>query len=166
MRDTRPCAGLYCAAVAASSTASVLLEFRTELNAPLDRIFAALTEGPQLARWFCDQADSAATAGGRMSLRWTRPGSSALPFEGHWVVFQRPVACAYEGGHAGYPDGYAGRAGFEIATFGPGAVLITRHRLPARPDYEPIVEIYRAAWPRALARLSAYLDESAEARSA
>ena len=137
--------------MAASPTASVLLEFRTELSAPPDRIFAALTEGSHLARWFCDQADSAAGAGGRMSLRWTRPGSSAQAFEGRWVVFQRPVSCAYEGGHAGYPDGYAGRAGFEIASLGPGAVLITRHRLPARPDYEPIVEVYRAAWPRALA---------------
>ena len=82
------------------------------------------------------------------------------------MVFQRPVACAYEGGHAGYPDGYAGRAGFEIAALGAGAIRITRHRLPARPDYEPIVEISRAAWPRALARLAAYLDEGAEARSA
>jgi uncharacterized protein YndB with AHSA1/START domain len=152
--------------VAASSTASVLLEFRTELCAPLERIFTALTEGPHLARWFCDHAESAPTAGGRMTLRWDRPGSSAQAFEGRWVVFRRPMSCAYEGGHAGYPDGYAGRAGFELALLGAGAVLITRHRLPARPDYEPIVEVYRAAWPRALARLAAYLDEAAEARSA
>jgi uncharacterized protein YndB with AHSA1/START domain len=152
--------------VAASSTASVLLEFRTELCAPLERIFAALTEGSHLARWFCDRAESAPTAGGRVTLRWDRPGSSAQPFEGRWVVFRKPIACAYEGGHAGYPDGYAGRAGFELAPRGPGAVLITRHRLPARPDYEPIVEVYRAAWPRALARLAAYLDADAEARSA
>lgn len=152
--------------MAASSTASVLLEFRTELRAPLERIFAALTEGPHLARWFCDRADSAATAGGRMSLRWDRPGSSAQAFEGRWVVFRRPVACAFEGGHAGYPDGYAGRVGFELAPLGAGVVLLTRHRLPTRADYEPIVAVYRSAWPRALARLTAYLDDGAGAASA
>lgn len=55
----------------------------------------------------------------------------------------------------------ATRVGFELALLGTVAVLITRHRLPARPDYEPIVAVYRAAWPRALARLVAYLDQRA-----
>jgi len=145
--------------VTAASTASLLLEFRTELVSPPERVFAALTEGPHLARWFCDQAESATVAGGRLTLRWNRPGSSAQAFEGRWVVFQRPLSCAYEGGHTGYPDGYAGRAGFELAVLGGGAMLITRHRLPARPEYEPIVTVYREAWPRALARLVAYLDQ-------
>lgn len=152
--------------MATSSTASVLLEFRTELSAPLERIFAALTEGPHLSQWFCDQAESATTAGGRISLRWNRPGSSAQAFEGRWVVFRKPMSCAYEGGHAGYPDGYAGRVGFELALLVTDAVIITRHRLPSRPDYEPIVEVYRAAWPRALARLATYLDQGAEGHSA
>jgi len=150
----------------AASTAFLLLEFRTTLEVPPERVFAALTEGPQLARWFCDQAESAPTAGGRLTLRWNRTGSSVQPFEGRWVVFQRPMSCAYEGGHAGYPDGYAGRAGFELALRDGGATLITRHRLPARPDYEPIVTVYRAAWPRALARLVAYLGQETASRPA
>jgi uncharacterized protein YndB with AHSA1/START domain len=143
--------------VTTAATATVLLEFRTELVAPPAQVFAALTEGPRLARWFCDEAESILTAGGRLTLRWNRPGASAQAFEGRWVVFQKPMSCAYEGGHSGYPDGYAGRAGFELAPLGSGAVLITRHRLPARPDYEAISAIYRAAWPRALARLAQYL---------
>lgn len=141
-----------------ASTATNLLEFRTELPVAGERVFSALTEGDHLARWFCDAAVSVPAAGGRMSARWTRPGSSPQPFDGRWVVFQPPWACAYEGGHAGYPDGYAGRVGFELAARGTGTVLITRHRLPARPDYETVLADYRSAWPRALARLVAYLS--------
>lgn len=144
-----------------ASTATTLLEFRTELEASPEQVFAALTEGPGLARWFCDSAESNPAPGGRVVMRWERPGASSQPFEARWVVFQPPMSCAYEGGHAGYPDGYAGRAGFELAPRGQGGtVLITRHRLPARPDYESIVATYRGAWPRALARLLEYLTPS------
>ena len=73
------------------------------------------------------------------------------------MVLEPPTSCAYEGGHSGYPDSYAGRVGFEIARRGTGSVLITRHRLPARPEYGSIAETYVGAWPRALARLTAYL---------
>jgi len=149
-----------------ASTATVLLEFRTDLGAAPARVFAALTEGPLLARWFCDRAESTPAAGGRLTLRWDRPGASAQAFEGRWVVFNKPMSCAYEGGHSGYPDGYAGRAGFELAPLGAGTVLITRHRLPARPDYEPIAAVYREAWPRALARLAACLERGVEERTA
>lgn len=136
-----------------ASTAETVLEFRTDLPAPAERVFAALTEAGQLARWFCDAAELTAAAGGRITLRWTRPGASPQAFQGRWLVFEPPLRCAYEGGHAGYPDGYAGRVGFELASVGETTVLITRHRLPARPDYEPITALYRTTWPRALERL-------------
>jgi len=138
-------------------TPTRLLEFRCELGALPERVFASLTEAAPLARWFCDQADSHATPGGRLTLRWTGAGASDQPFEGRWVLFHPPVACAYEGGHAGYPDGYAGRIGFELSALGGETLLIVRHRLPGRADYESIAERYRAAWPRALARLALYL---------
>lgn len=143
--------------MATPSAATLLLEFRTELPAPPASVFAALTEAQHLSRWFCDEAESDPAGGGRLTLRWTRPGASPQPFEGRWVVFQPPRSCAFDGGHAGYPDGYAGRCGFELAAHGDGTVLITRHRLPAQAEYEPIAEVYRGAWPRALARLVAYL---------
>lgn len=133
------------------------LEFRSELGALPERVFASLTESDPLARWFCDHAASHATPGGRLTLRWSGPDASPEAFEGRWVVFRPPVACAYEGGHAGYPDGYAGRVGFELAALGGDTLLIVRHRLPARADYETIVERYRTAWPRALERLALYL---------
>lgn len=152
-----------------AASATTLLEFRTELAAPIARVFAALTDAPHLARWLCDEAESDAAPGGRLVLRWRREGSSAEPFAARWVVFDPPRACAFEGGHAGYPDGYGGRIGFEIAPRGgaagaqggaaaeAGSVLFTRHRIPARPDYMPVIATYRDAWPRALARLAATL---------
>ncbi|HYM80272.1 MAG TPA: SRPBCC family protein [Candidatus Limnocylindria bacterium] len=136
-----------------AATIVTVLEFRTELAAPPERVFAALTEAGLLERWFCDAAETHATNGGRLLLRWTGEAAT-LPFEARWVVFEPPNACAYEGGHAGYPDGYAGRVGFELAPRPGGTTLVTRHRLPARPDYEPFAASYRAAWPRALARLT------------
>lgn len=140
-----------------AATATILLEFRLEIAAPPARVFAALTEAEHLARWFCDEAESQPAPGGRLMLRWVRPGASPTPFEGRWVVFEAPSSCAYDGGHAGHPDAYAGRVGFEIAPGGPGTVLITRHRLPNRLDYEPIADAYRDAWPRGLVRLGEYL---------
>ena len=141
-----------------AASATTLLEFRTELDAPMDRVFATLTESAHLARWLSDEATSDPAAGGRVVLGWKREGSSTDPFSGRWVVFQPPTSCAFEGGHPGHPDGYGGRIGFEIAPRGAtGSVLITRHRLPTRLDYEPVIADYRTAWPRALERLVAYL---------
>ncbi|OGF04982.1 MAG: hypothetical protein A2W00_08340 [Candidatus Eisenbacteria bacterium RBG_16_71_46] len=142
-----------------------VLDFRTELRAPIERVFAAVTEGPHLAHWLCDEARSDPQPGGRLTLIWTRPGSTPQPFEARWVVFEPTSSAAFDGGHSGYPDGYAGRVGFELASRGEGTVLVTRHRLPARPDYEPISATYRAAWPRALERLVAYLDGETPAAS-
>src|SRR5262249_41805338 len=101
-----------------SGSATTLLEYRTELAAPVERVFAALTEAPHIARWLSDEAESDAAPGGRVVLTWRREGSSAQPFTARWVVFQPPTSCAFEGGHAGYPDGYGGRIGFELAARG------------------------------------------------
>lgn len=140
-----------------SSGAVTVLEYRTEFPAGPDRVFAALTDPSHLAHWFCHSAEGDPIPGGRIVMRWTGPAATEFPFEGRWVVFGPPQSCAYEGGHAGYPDGYAGRVGFELAARDGGTVLVTRHRIPSRPDYASVIATYRDAWPRALARLSEYL---------
>ncbi|NOT33505.1 MAG: SRPBCC domain-containing protein [Candidatus Eisenbacteria bacterium] len=144
-----------------------VLAFDRTLAAPPARLFDVLTEGRHLQAWFCDWAVSEPRAGGRLTLEWTRPGRSGLPFQATWTGFEPPLACAYEGGHAGYPprsaadsSGYAGRVEFRLdpkGAVGGACRLRVTHTLPARPDYEPIAEQYRAAWPRALARLADYL---------
>lgn len=140
---------------------TIVLEFRHVVDAPPERVFAALTEPVWLARWFCDRAESTPGLGGTLVLGWDRLGESSPPFAGRWVEFRPPWACGYEGGHAGYPDGHAGRVAFELSARGAGTALTTRHTLPRRADYEPIAERYRAAWPRALARLTALLATAA-----
>jgi uncharacterized protein YndB with AHSA1/START domain len=133
------------------------LAYELPLAAPLARVFAVLTEADHLSRWFCDEAEVEQGVGGRIVMRWHRPG--AVPYAGRWVEFDPPRACAHEGGNHAYPDGYSGRVGFTLAPgAGGGTRLSILHQLPARAEYEPFIERYRGAWPRAIARLEAYLS--------
>jgi len=133
------------------------LRFTTVLLAPPPDVFLALTEAEHLQRWFCDRATSAGGVGGRVTFRWTRPGASADAYEGQWDVFDAPHACAYSGGHAGYPNGDAGRIAFRLEPDGPGTRLHTTHTFPPNPEYGPIADRYDAAWRRALERLGHHL---------
>ena len=133
------------------------LVFTTDLPAPPGRVFAALTEARHLAHWFCDRATSEPGIGGELSLGWERPGATAETFTGRWEEFAPDRACAYAGGHASYPGGSAGRVLFALEPAGAGTRLLTRHVLPDRPEFDAIAARYREAWPRALARLAAYL---------
>ena len=132
------------------------LGYELALAAPIARVFAALTEPAPLARWFCHAAEVEPGLGGRIVMRWHHPG--AIPYQGRWVRFDPPRACAHEGGNADYPNGDAGRVEFELEpTPGGGTRLTVTHRIPAGVEYVPHVERYRAAWPRALARLDELL---------
>jgi uncharacterized protein YndB with AHSA1/START domain len=133
------------------------LEFVTELAAPQSRVFASLTEARHLERWFCDRATSDPQDGGALMLAWTGPHASAEPFRGRWIAWDPPRRCGYQGGHSGYPDGDAGTVVFALEPHGPGTRLTTQHRFPEHPDFAPIRDRYRDAWPRALGRLTAYL---------
>ena len=135
----------------------VELEFHTLLAAPAGRVFAALTAAEHLVHWFCDEAESDPRHGGRVSMRWRGPESSEHPFTGEWVAFDAPRACGFAGGQPGHPDGYAGRVDWALEPADGGTRLVTRHRLPPRIEYAPLVRTYAGAWPRALERLANYL---------
>lgn len=147
--------------------ASIVLEFGAQLLSPVANVFAALTESAPLTRWFCDRAESEPRAGGRLVLGWNGPGASGESFTGQWTGFEPFRACAYAGGHSGYPDGDSGLVEFTLEphhSVSPlagappdGTRLIVRHTFPPRPEYEAIAARYRSAWPRALARLEALL---------
>lgn len=134
------------------------LRFETRFAAPPARVFAALTHAAHLARWFCDEAESQPHAGGRLMLRWTRPNSSPQPYEARWTAFDPPRACAFRGGHSGYPHGDAGAIRFTLTESDGGTRLETEHEFPSGDEYAPIANRYLEAWPRALARLQTYLD--------
>jgi uncharacterized protein YndB with AHSA1/START domain len=134
------------------------LAFEIELGAAPAVAFGALTEATHLERWFCDRAASDARTLGRLTLEWARTSATSERWEGRWTLVDPPRACVYEGGHAGYPDRYSGRVRFTLAPLATGTRLFIVHQFPAQPAWAPFVARYRAAWPRALARLAAHLD--------
>jgi uncharacterized protein YndB with AHSA1/START domain len=143
--------------VSSATGATWDLAYELSVVAPPGHVFAVLTHAEHIARWFCDEAEIEPGVGGKIVMRWHRPG--AVAYEGQWVAFDPPRACAHEGGNHAYPDGYSGRVGFALAAeAGGGTRLSILHQLPARAEYEPIIERYRGAWPRAIARLEAYLS--------
>jgi uncharacterized protein YndB with AHSA1/START domain len=134
------------------------LAFTRLLAAPRERVFAALTEGRHLARWFCDAADSEPREDGQLTLRWTRPGASAEPFVAHWREWSPPERASFEGGHAGYPGGSAGLVRYRLDLApGGGTLLGIAHETPEGPGHDRFVAGWHDAWPRALDRLEAYL---------
>jgi uncharacterized protein YndB with AHSA1/START domain len=135
-----------------------VLAYSRDVAAPAARAFAALTEARHLERWFCDAAESDPRAGGALVLRWTRPGSSGLAFEGRWLEVTPPVRARFRGGHAGYPGGDAGEVGFALAPLDAGCRVDVRHAVPDDAAFAPHVAEWRAAWPRALERLARYLS--------
>jgi len=137
--------------------ADLELEFHTQLAAPVERVFAALTRAEHLARWFCDAAESDPREGGVLVCRWNRPGSSAEPYRGTWVLFDPPRGCGFAGGQPGHPGGYAGRCTWTLAADAHGTRLVTVHQLPSTIEYAPLAQAYAGAWPRSLDRLVAYL---------
>ena len=141
------------------------LEFDADLGAPPGRAFAAITEGRHLERWFCDACESEPEEGGRLTMRWHRPGSSSMPYEATWIEFEPPERCSCRGGHEGYPNRDAGLIEFSLAPRGEGSRLHVRHVMPGGPAYESFEAAYRGAWPRALARLARYLQPTAGAPS-
>jgi uncharacterized protein YndB with AHSA1/START domain len=132
------------------------IELRSRLAAGPGRVFSALTGARELERWFCDEAESVPRVDGPVLFRWNRAGASSEPFVGRWVEFEPGSSCAYEGGHAGYPDGSAGRVGFRLAAERGGTSLRVRHAMPGDPRWDVWRARYREAWPRCLERLAAW----------
>ena len=139
-----------------------LLAYERVFAAPAARVFAALVEARHLERWFCDACTSETHEHGALVMRWTRPGGSGLPFEARWIVWSPPTSAAFTGGHAGYPDGTAGTVRFTLTSLEDGGTrLRLEHETPATPAHAAALASWRDAWPRALARLDAYLAPTA-----
>lgn len=133
------------------------LVFELDLAAPRQRVYAALTEPLHLEHWFCNHAVCEPRLGGRLEMHWRGAGASAEPFVGRWVQFDPHEACAWQGGHSGYPDGDSGTVLFELVALSQGTHLRVRHTIRDGDAHAPFVAVYQDAWPRALLRLTDYL---------
>ena len=139
-----------------------LIELTVTLAAPRERAFAALTEARHLVRWFCDECESDARAGGALVMRWSRPGDSPQPFVARWIAFDPPQGASFEGGHSGYPGGSAGTVRFTLESPPDrGTRLVVVHETSLGPEHEALLQGWLTAWPRALGRLALYLAPGA-----
>jgi uncharacterized protein YndB with AHSA1/START domain len=138
-------------------TPNIVLEFSADLAAPPERVFAALTEGRHLARWFCDACESDPEENGRLTMRWHRAYSSPWPYEATWTVVDPPRKAACHGGHQGYPNRDGGTITFTLEPAGPGTSLRVTHEMGHPALYSTFAKGYTDAWPRALRRLGEYL---------
>lgn len=134
------------------------LEFAVTLKAPVDRVFAAITDARHLEHWFCDACESEPRPNGQLVMRWTGAKSSDVPFEARWTELASPNRAAFRGGHVGYPDGDAGTVTFALVAEGAGTRLDVTHEFPAADAYARFRGEWSSAWPRALARLAASLE--------
>jgi uncharacterized protein YndB with AHSA1/START domain len=63
---------------------------RSPLPGTPEQVFALLTEGAHLARWFCDACDSDAQLGGEVHASWTDEDDEPWDRVGVWVEFDAP----------------------------------------------------------------------------
>ncbi|MCC6350674.1 MAG: SRPBCC domain-containing protein [Candidatus Eisenbacteria bacterium] len=139
-------------------SANIVLEFEAELAAPPERVFAALTEGRHLERWFCDACESEPHEEGRLTMRWRRAYSSPWPYEATWIAIEPPHRAACRGGHQGYPNRDAGTITFTLAAAAGVTKLRVTHEMGHPALYANFAKGYSDAWPRALRRLGEYLS--------
>ena len=146
-------------------TANIVLEFDADLAAPPERVFAAITEGRHLERWFCDACESDPEENGRLTMRWHRAYSSPWPYEATWTVIEPPLKASCHGGHQGYPNRDAGTITFTLAASGSGTKLRVTHEMGHPALYSTFAKGYSDAWPRSLRRLAEYLASKASEKA-
>jgi uncharacterized protein YndB with AHSA1/START domain len=138
-------------------SSNIVLDFDAELPAPPERVFAAITEGRHIERWFCDACESEAHEDGRLTMRWHRAYSSPWPYEATWIEFAPPTRAACKGGHQGYPNRDAGTITFRLEPAANGTKIHVTHEMGHPALYSNFAKGYSDAWPRALRRLAEYL---------
>ena len=67
-----------------------LVIIRSPLPGTPEQVFALLTTGEHLAKWFCDACDSDAQLGGEVHAGWTDEDGEPWDRVGVWVEFDAP----------------------------------------------------------------------------
>ena len=95
------------------------------VNAPVERVWAALSQGEQLAAWFSDSATLDRRAGGTVEWRWATPGGEPYVAQGQVkeaVANKKLVIAA--GAQSCWPNT---TLTFALAPDGPGTLLTLTH---------------------------------------
>ena len=126
------------------------LRFTRQLGHPLERVWEAITEPDQLARWFPTSIDGERRAGA--PLRFEFPEGQAPPMAGRMLAFQPPTLMELQWG----PDTIR----IELEANDGGTLLRLLDTLEARGKGARD----GAGWHVCLASLSAYLEGMSTAR--
>jgi uncharacterized protein YndB with AHSA1/START domain len=157
---------------------------RRDLPAPPAEVFILFTEGPQLARWFCDAADSDAQPGGEIHAVWADDeGGEDWERTGTWVAFEAPhlAVIAWQSAETAHVDPAGAEVGQPAAappadflrvaiaprTLDDGSVastvtVISPLLAQSRIRPEVMQEAVQHGWQLAFAQLEAILSGQAE----
>jgi uncharacterized protein YndB with AHSA1/START domain len=71
------------------------IERQVELNAPVERVWKALTDHRQFGEWFKVRIDGPFVIGGKSTGQMTYPGFEHMPWEAEVVAMEEPSYFAY-----------------------------------------------------------------------
>ena len=130
------------------------IEYRININAPIERVFALLTEAEGLAQWMAVTATAELRPGGE--LRWTHENGATMI--GRYVEIDAPTRVVFsygwEGDLMGVPPESSTVEIRLIETEGTTEVLLEHRDLPedTAPDHEH-------GWKHFLAQMAAIASE-------
>jgi uncharacterized protein YndB with AHSA1/START domain len=129
------------------------VRFERRLSHPPERVWRAVTEADDLARWFPARPDVEGERAVGAQLRFTYPGGEAPPETGEIVELDRPRLFEFTWRPSQPEGGDPQTLRFEIEPDGDGSRLVFTHLLP-RPDTAKVA----AGWQLCLDDLEAALD--------
>jgi uncharacterized protein YndB with AHSA1/START domain len=133
------------------------------LNSPPDRVFAALTDPAELARWFVDKASFNPKKGGSFRLHW----AAGYTMRGKVRSIEPPKKLylewvdRMEGGKV-----FATEARFSLKKRGKGTLLTLTHRgFKSGKQWVALYGGIQSGWAYYLSNLRAVLDHDLDLRS-
>jgi len=133
------------------------------LAAPPERVFAALTEPEELAKWFVEKAEFTPKKGGTFRLRW----AGGYTLKGRVRAIEPPKKLAldwidrFEGGKV-----FETEARFAIKKKGKGTLLTVTHRgFKSGKQWIALYGAIQSGWAYYLSNLRSVVDHGVDLRS-